>query len=131
MQKNSEIEKIVKLALIRLGIKCDLVGFAYLARAIEYVIETPSKLYNLAKLFGEVAEDYEVRNPFRVEANIQNAITQAYNTKGLQGINDMYKMEVFDEKYKPTTAEVINLIVEYYNLGLYKNVDTSFSRAVK
>lgn len=131
MQKDNEVEKIVKLALIRLGIKCDLVGFAYLAKAIEYVIETPSKLYNLSKVFDDIAKLYQLKNPFRVEANIQNAITQAYNTKGLQGINDMYKMEVFDEKYKPTTAEVINLIVEYYNLGLYKNVEPNLKKVLK
>lgn len=120
MQTN-EIEKIVKLALIRVGVKCDLVGFSYLSKSIELVIKNPSKLYNLSKLFDEVAEIYHVKNPFRVEANIQNAITQTYNTKGLDGINDLYKMQIFKDKYKPTTAEVINLIVEYYNLGLYKD----------
>ena len=98
-----------------------MVGFSYLSKSIELVIKNPSKLYNLSKLFDEVAEIYNVKNPFRVEANIQNAITQTYNTKGLDGINDLYKMQIFKDKYKPTTAEVINLIVEYYNLGLYKD----------
>jgi len=124
MQSN-QVEKIVKLALIRIGIKCDLVGFSYLSKAIELVIETPSKLYNLSKLFDEVAKIFNVKNPFRVEANIQNAITQTYNTKGMGGINDLYKMKIFNEKYKPTTAEVINLIVEYYSLGIYKTVETN------
>ena len=127
----NEVEKIVKLALIRVGVKCDLVGFSYLSKSIELVIETPAKLYNLSKLFDEVAKIFDVKNPFRVEANIQNAITQVYNTKGLQGINDLYGMKIFDEKYKPTTAEMINLIVEYYNLGLYKEVETNLHKIVK
>ena len=130
MQTN-EVEKVVKLALIRIGIKCDLVGFSYLSKSIELVIATPSKLYNLSKLFDEVALIYHVKNPFRVEANIQNAITQTFNTKGLQAVNDLYGMKIFDEKYKPTTAEMINLIVEYYNLGLYKQVETNLSKIVK
>lgn len=130
MQAN-EVEKIVKLTLIRIGIKCDLVGFSYLSKAIELVIRTPSKLYNLSKLFDEVAAIYSVKNPFRVEANIQNAITQTFNTKGLQKVNDLYKMKIFDEKYKPTTAEMINLIVEYYNLGLYKDVETNLNKIAK
>lgn len=127
----NEVEKIVKLALIRIGIKCDLVGFSYLTKSIELVIETPSKLYNLSKLFDEVAKIYNVKNPFRVEANIQNTITQTFNTKGLQGVNELYGMKIFDEKYKPTTAEMINLIVEYYNLGLYKDVDTNLKKVAK
>lgn len=120
MSEVNEIEKVVKLALIKIGIKCDLVGFSYLSKAIELVIETPSKLYSLSKLFGEVAAIYNVRNPFRVEANIQNAITLTYNTKGFSAINELYNMNIMDKKYKPTTAEVINLIAEYYSLGLYK-----------
>lgn len=130
MQTN-EVEKVVKLALIRIGIKCDLVGFSYLSKSIELVIETPSKLYNLSKLFDEVAKIFEVKNSFRVEANIQNAITQAYNTKGLQAVNELYGMKIFDAKYKPTTAEMINLIVEYYNLGLYKQSETCLQRVAR
>ena len=130
MQTN-EVELIVQGGLIRIGIKCDLVGFSYLSKSIELVIATPSKLYNLSKLFDEVAKIFYVKNPFRVEANIQNAITQTFNTKGLQSVNDLYGMKIFDEKYKPTTAEMINLIVEYYNLGLYKQVETNLSKIVK
>ncbi len=125
--RTNEVEKIVKLALIRIGIKCDLVGFSYLSKSIELVIETPSKLYNLSKLFDEVASIFDVKNPFRVEANIQNAITQTYNTRSLSGINDLYNMNIIDKAYKPTTAEVINLVAEYYSLGLYQ---TSTSNAL-
>lgn len=118
--QTKEMEREVKLALIRIGIKCDLVGFSYLCKAIELVIDTPAKVYSLTKLFDEVAELFGVKNSFRVEANIQNALSATYNTRSFAGINDLYKMKIFDEKYKPTTAEVINLIAEYYSLGLYK-----------
>ncbi len=121
MTETKEIEKVVKLALIRIGIKCDLVGFSYLSKAVELVIETPSKLYKLSKLFEEVAKIYDVKNPFRVEANIQNAITLTYNTKGFSAINDLYNMKIIEKGYKPTTAEIINLVAEYYLLGIYKS----------
>lgn len=121
MENNKDKERVVKLALIRLGFKCDLVGFSYLAKSIEIVIDTPTKLYNLSKLFDEVAALFNVKNPFRVEANIQNAITQVYNAKTLAGFNDLYGMLIFKKYYKPTTAEVINLVAEYYSLGLYKD----------
>lgn len=122
MEENKEIQRIVKLTLIRLGIKCDLVGFSYLVHAVEIVIQQPMLVYNLKKLFAIVAKKCNVENPFRVEANIQNAITLTFNTKGFSSLNDLYGMEVFKPKYKPTTAEFIKLVAEYYTLGLYKNV---------
>lgn len=118
----NEIEKIVKLTLIRIGIKCDLVGFSYLAKAIEFAIEDPMQVYNLKGLFADVAKFYNVKNPFRVEANIQNAITFTFNSKGFGVFNDLFKMDVIKGNYKPTTAEVIKLIAEYYEMGLYKDV---------
>lgn len=121
MTETNEIEKVVKLALIRIGIKCDLVGFSYLSKAVELVIETPSKLYKLSKLFEEVAKVYNVKKPFRVEANIQNAITLTYNTKGFSALNELYQMKIMERDYKPTTAEIIKLVAEYYLLGLYKS----------
>lgn len=122
MEDNKEVQRIIKLTLIRLGIKCDLVGFSYLVHAVEVAIEQPMLVYNLKKLFVIVAKRCNVENSFRVEANIQNAITLTHNTKGFSSINDLYGMEVFKPNYKPTTAEIIKLVAEYYNLGLYKNV---------
>ncbi len=122
MEDNKEVQRIIKLTLIRLGIKCDLVGFSYLVHAVEVAIEQPMLVYNLKKLFAIIAKKCNVENPFRVEANIQNAITLTFNTKGFSSINDLYGMEVFKPNYKPTTAEIIKLVAEYYNLGLYKNV---------
>ena len=122
MEDNKEVQRIIKLTLIRLGIKCDLVGFSYLVHAVEVAIEQPMLVYNLKKLFAIVAKKCNVENPFRVEANIQNAITLTFNTKGFSSVNDLYGMEVFKPNYKPTTAEIIKLVAEYYNLGLYKNV---------
>ncbi len=122
MEDNKEVQRIIKLTLIRLGIKCDLVGFSYLVHAVEVAIEQPMLVYNLKKLFAIVAKKCNVENPFRVEANIQNAIALTFNTKGFSSINELYGMEVFKPNYKPTTAEIIKLVAEYYNLGLYKNV---------
>ena len=122
MEDNKEVQRIIKLTLIRLGIKCDLVGFSYLVHAVEVAIEQPMLVYNLKKLFAIVAKKCNVENPFRVEANIQNAITLTFNTKGFSSVNELYGMEVFKPNYKPTTAEIIKLVAEYYNLGLYKNV---------
>ncbi len=117
---NKERENVIKYALIKLGVKCDLIGFTYLVKAIEIVVEQPLLAYNLKKLFAAVAKEFNITKIFRVEANIQNAISQAYNANGLHGINEMYGLEIFKPDHKPTTAEIIKLVAEYYNLGLYK-----------
>ena len=83
MENRSEIEMIIKLTLIRIGIKCDMIGFVYLEKAIEYVVESPFFVYNLRNLFKAVADFYGVKNPYRVEANIQNAIRATYDLRGL------------------------------------------------
>lgn len=121
MEDKIDMQRIIKLTLIRIGIKCDLVGFSYLVNAVELAIEDPMLVYNLKKLFVLLAKRHNIQNPFRVEANIQNAITLTYNTKGFSSINEIYGIEIFKPNYKPTTAEIIKLVAEYYNLGLYKN----------
>lgn len=120
MENEEDIQKIIKLTLIRVGIKCDLIGFSYLTYAVEVIINQPMLIYNSKELFKEVAKKFNVDNPLRVEANIQNAISSTYNTKGLNSINELYGMEILKPKYKPTTAEVIKLLAEYYCLELYK-----------
>ena len=121
MEKIEELHKKIKLVLIRIGIKCDLTGFTYLMYAVELAIEQPMLVYNLRNLFAELTKRCGAKSAFRVEANIQNAINVAYNSKGFGYINEMYGMEILKRKYKPTTAEIIKLVAEYISLGLYKN----------
>ncbi len=116
-----EREKIIKLLLIRVGIKCDFVGYTYLTRSVQLVLDNPKLLYDLKALFAIVAHDCGEPNPFRVEANIQNAIKYTYSKNAFVPINELYGMQVLKPDHKPTTAEMINLCAEYYRMGLYKN----------
>ena len=125
MATKNEVERMVTITLIRIGIKCDLVGFSYLTKAIEYVIEDGKLAYNLKSLYAKVANDFSVKNPIRVEANIQNAITFTYNTKGFESFNQLFGMEVVSPIHKPSTAEFIMLVAEYYNLQLYKQTKSA------
>lgn len=120
-EEQVEREKVIKLLLIRVGIKCDFVGYTYLSHSIQLVLDNPKLLYDLRALSTIVAKDCGEPNPFRVEANIQNAIKYTYSKKGFEAINELYGMQVLRSDHKPTTAELINLCAEYYRLGLYKN----------
>ena len=118
VETEKEIEKVVKLTLIRIGIKCDHVGFTFLTQSVKEVIANPELIHDLRRLFTIVAEKCGAKDFFRVEANMHNAIAFTYKTKGF---GKLYGMEVLKAEHKPTTAEVIRLVAEYYSLGLYKN----------
>ena len=120
MENLEEAQKIIRMTLIRIGIKCDMKGFFYLAKATELVLERPMLVYDLRRLVEEVAKIFKVDSVISVESSMQNAITTTYKEKGFDAVNTLYNMEVFKPKYKPNTAEIIKLVAEYYNLGLYK-----------
>ncbi len=116
----SELDKIIRLTLIRIGIKCDHMGFGYLIESIKVAVEEPELIHDLKKLFTIVAEKCNAPGFFRVEANIHNAISFTYKNRGFDYINQIYGMEVIKPEIKPSTAEVIRLVAEYFLLGLYK-----------
>ena len=117
----NNIRKIIKLTLIKIGIRCDLVGFSYLCYAIELVIQNPQKIHHLCKgVYSEVGRKFEVEKENCVERSIRHAIENAYLCKNFGELNKMFDIELFTINEKPTAGELINLVAEVYNLELYK-----------
>lgn len=123
--KSEEIDKmrrIIKLSLIRIGIRCDLIGFSYLCYAIELVITNPTLIHNLCKgLYIEVGKKFEASKENNVERSIRHAIENTYINKSFSELNKMFNTKLYTIDDKPTAGELIRLVAEYYNLGLYKN----------
>ncbi len=116
----STIRKIIKLTLIRIGIRCDLIGFSYLCYAIELVILNPNLIHSLCKdLYTKVSEKFDVKKDSCVERSIRHAIENTYINKSFAELNRMFKMQLYTVDEKPTAGELIRLVAEYYNLGLY------------
>ena len=116
-----EMRKVIKLALIRIGIRCDLVGFGYLCTAVEYVIQDPQKMKNLCKgLYVEIAKANQVEKTGNIERSIRHAIDTTYITKSFAELNKMFKAMLYTVDDKPTAGELIRLVSEWYLLGLYK-----------
>ena len=116
----STIRKIIKLTLIRIGIRCDLIGFSYLCYAIELVILNPNLIHSLCKdLYAKVSEKFDVKKDSCVERSIRHAIENTYINKSFAELNRMFKMQLYTVDEKPTAGELIRLVAEYYNLGLY------------
>lgn len=112
--------KMVKLTLLRCGIKCDHSGFEYLLACIMATIKNPQFLSRSGPMFCLVAKEFGVSDPARIKGNIHNAILHTYKTHGFDYINQLYGMNVLKSDYKPSPVEFIRLIVEYFTLGLYK-----------
>ena len=116
----STMRKIIKLTLIRIGIRCDLIGFSYLCYAIELVILNPNLIHSLCKdLYTKVSEKFDVKKDSCVERSIRHAIENTYINKSFAELNRMFKMQLYTVDEKPTAGELIRLVAEYYNLGLY------------
>ena len=114
------MRRIIKLTLIRIGIRCDLIGFSYLCLAIEMVVQNPKLIHNLCKgLYIEVGKKFNANKENCVERSIRHAIENTYINKSFAELNRMFKMQLYTVDEKPTAGELIRLVAEYYNLGLY------------
>lgn len=116
-----EMRRVIKLALIRIGIRCDLIGFNYLCFAIELVIQQPNLIHNLCKgLYVAISKKFSVKKENCVERSIRHAIDDTYINKSFAELNKMFKTQLYTIDDKPTVGELIRLVAEYYTLGLYK-----------
>ncbi|MGN1201460.1 MAG: sporulation initiation factor Spo0A C-terminal domain-containing protein [Candidatus Caccovivens sp.] len=119
----SAMRREIKLAFMRAGIRCDLVGFSYLCYAVELVIEEPELINCLCKnLYVRISQRFNVKNDNCVERSIRHAIDQTASTKTFKGLNEMFGVEIYKKGERPTSGELIRLIAEYYQLGMYKDV---------
>ena len=113
--------RIIKLAFIKIGVRCDLIGFSYLCYAVELVIQKPSLIHNLCKgLYSEISKKFNACNDGCVERSIRHAIENTYLNKSFIELNQMFNIQLYAMEDKPTAGELIRLVAEYYNLGLYK-----------
>ncbi len=115
-----DLRKIVRTAFIKIGIKGSLVGFEYLCSAVELVAKNPMLLHNLGKgLYVEIGKQFNVQNPSSIERSIRNAIDNTFVNKSFAELNRMYKTQLYTIDDKPTIGELIQLVKDYYLLGLY------------
>lgn len=121
MDKESAIHKFVVVTLIRIGIKTDQEGFDYLIHAVENAIKNPQYLSSYRRLLEAVTEQTGAKNVGLVEASINNSITYTHETRTFDFINTLYRVKVLDTSMRPSAAQVVRLIAEFYTLDLYKN----------
>ena len=115
------VRRVAKFALIKLGFKVNLLGFSYLTYAVELVVSEPKLIYNLHKdLYIKISEHFKVGSEIAVDRCIRKSIDDTFECRSLLEINDLFHSKIVEFEEKPTSGQLIGLIAEYYNLGLYK-----------
>lgn len=118
------MKKIIKMALIRVGIKVNMLGFKYLCVGIELALAHPEMLEKVCKrLYPSIGEVCGVENSSSVERSIRTAIEDTFVNKSFLILNRMFKTEIFTINDKPTVSQLIKLMVEYIDMELYKDED--------
>lgn len=121
MSDENHMKKIVKLTLLRIGIRCDLTGFDYLCYAVERAIAEPNSLKNLCKgLYAIIASEFET-TPANVERCMRHAIDYTHSIKSFDPLNELFNAPLYSHDEKPTVGELIRLASEFYLLELYKD----------
>lgn len=114
------MRKVVKLALIKIGLRCDMTGFDYLCYGIEKVILQPDSIHNLCKgLYVDIADKFGLENVACVERNIRHCIDNTLDEKSFNKLNEMFDTFLYGIDEKPTVGELIRLMAEYYLLDMY------------
>ena len=86
------------------------------------VVQNPKLIHNLCKrLYIEVGKRFDASKENCVERSIRHAIENTYINKSFAELNKMFKTQLYTIDDKPTAGELIRLVAEYYNLGLYKD----------
>lgn len=120
-ENEDDVIKILKHTLIKMGVRCDMIGFEYLCCAVKLVIERPELIHRLCNgLYVQVAKEFEGTKTGCVERSIRHIIETTYINRGFMSLNKMFKTDIYSINDKPTAGEFINLLAQYYNLGLYK-----------
>ena len=118
------LRKIIRYALIKIGVQTNLAGFEHLCSAVEIVIDNPNMIRKLCKgVYPKVAKMFKT-NPQCVERDIRHAIEIVFMDKSFAGLNRLLDVDLFTIDDKPSNGELIQLLAEYYNLGLYKQDKT-------
>ncbi len=117
--KNNSLENVAEKLLFILGFKSNLLGTKYLADAI--VVRYNSITSMLGKdLYSTVAEKFQTTAE-RVEHGIRHSISECHNSGGLMKINDLFKSQTVDLRYRPTNKQFISSLCTWIHIVKCQN----------
>lgn len=122
--KKKELENlrnVTEKGLLEIGFRSDLFGYKYLCYATELIVQQPELREAIcSKLYVLVGEHFGVSSSC-VERSIRVAISNVKRNKGFGKLDEFFGSHLFENGKHPTSGELICLMAEYYNLGLYED----------
>ena len=107
--------KEIQEILLQIGIPANLLGFAYITRAVQVTLIKPDALQHIMKgLYTEVANEYH-STPVKVERTMRHAIEVAWTYGNAEYINELFKYSVNPLKGQPTNSQFIARLFYYFN----------------
>ena len=109
----------VSAMLSDVGCKPTLLGFNYLARAIELVLEDSSRLSGIVKkVYATVAEEFSSTSS-RVERNCRTAILSLWLTQPTAVLEKYFSCRTQRKKSNPTVKEFVAALCDKFMLDYY------------
>lgn len=107
--------KEIQDVLLHIGIPANLLGFAYLTRAVQVSLRNPDILHHIMNgLYADVANEYH-STPMKVERTMRHAIEVAWTYGDLEFIDELFQSSVNPLKGQPTNSQFIARLYYYFN----------------
>ncbi len=116
--RDNEIDRRVVSILLSVGISANLQGYYFLKESIRMAIVDPMYIGSITKtMYPKVASRYQT-TACRVERAIRHAIDVSYNKGKIILLNEIFGLNIYDEREKPTNAEFVALIADRLSMDL-------------
>lgn len=110
--------KEIKNILMQLGFTPNLRGYKYLCTAVNLTLQDTNLINNVTtQLYPTVAILHGDKTSC-VERSIRHAIKVSYNSKKLYEINNVFAYTILSPNEKPTSSQLISLLVEKIFINL-------------
>ncbi len=116
-EKDNEIkrEKMINYIMKNVGIPASILGYKYIIRSIELVLNGKVGTSVTNDLYPTVAKEFKTTSS-RVERAIRHAVDIAMDNGNSDFIEELFGYSFSKIKGKPTNSEFIYGIVDYINL---------------
>lgn len=99
-----------------LGVPVSLLGYTYIRRAIELVVDKQSLVHQITKiLYPAIAKEFDTKAT-RVERAIRHAIEVSCERGNTELLQELFRYSYSPSKGKPTNGEFIATIAEYISI---------------
>lgn len=98
--------------LLQIGIPGNVAGSKYLLKAVQIAINNPKAVMAVTRLiYPIIAMEFNTKST-NIERAIRHAIEISWNKNKIVQLNDLFGIDIYSSKEKPTNSEFIALLAE-------------------